>query len=119
MDAAFVISMVCLTRKIIDGHQVELPDAWLRKGFPWEVQRLDKAVNVRFGGNAYMEAEPDGSLKCIHEGYMNVRAVPYDVPILGYRNDTVNTLRLWKAEYTREDVFSAASLRRCASRCAL
>jgi starch phosphorylase len=48
--------------------------------------------------------EPDGSLKCIHEGYMNVRAVPYDVPILGYRNDTVNTLRLWKAEYTREDV---------------
>lgn len=91
-------------QKIIDGHQVELPDAWLRKGFPWEVQRLDKAVNVRFGGNAYMEAEPDGSLKCIHEGYMNVRAVPYDVPILGYRNDTVNTLRLWKAEYTREDV---------------
>ena len=91
-------------QKIVDGQQVELPDVWLRKGFPWEVQRLDKAVNVRFGGDAYMEAQPDGSLKCQHKNYMNVRAVPYDVPILGYRNDTVNTLRLWKAEYTREDI---------------
>jgi starch phosphorylase len=88
----------------VDGQQVELPDVWLRKGFPWEVQRLDKAVNVRFGGDAYMEAQPDGSLKCQHKNYMNVRAVPYDVPILGYRNNTVNTLRLWKAEYTREDI---------------
>ena len=91
-------------QRIVDGQQVELPDVWLRKGFPWEVQRLDKAVNVRFGGDAYMEAQPDGSLKCQHKNYMNVRAVPYDVPILGYRNDTVNTLRLWKAEYTREDI---------------
>ncbi|MCH4157123.1 MAG: glycogen/starch/alpha-glucan phosphorylase [Acidaminococcaceae bacterium] len=91
-------------QKIVDGQQVELPDVWLRKGFPWEVQRLDKAVNVRFGGDAYMEAQPDGSLKCQHKNYMNVRAVPYDVPILGYRNNTVNTLRLWKAEYTREDI---------------
>lgn len=91
-------------QRIIDGQQVELPDAWLRKGFPWEVQRLDKAVNVRFGGDAYMEKQPDGSLKCIHKDYMNVRAVPYDVPVLGYQNATVNTLRLWKAEYSREDV---------------
>lgn len=92
-------------QRIIDGQQVELPDAWLRDGFPWEVKRADKAVYVRFGGNAYMRPGKNGNLECVYEKFESVRAVPYDVPVPGYRNHTVNTLRLWKAEYTREGMY--------------
>ena len=92
-------------QRIVDGQQVELPDAWLRDGFPWEVKRADKAVYVRFGGNAYMRPGKDGRLECVQEAFETVRAVPYDVPVPGYRNHTVNTLRLWKAEYTREGMY--------------
>ena len=92
-------------QRIIDGQQVELPDAWLRDGFPWEVKRADKAVYVRFGGNAYMRPGKNGNLECVDEKFESVRAVPYDVPVPGYRNHTVNTLRLWKAEYTREGMY--------------
>lgn len=91
-------------QRIMDGQQVELPDNWLANGYPWEVKKVDKAVNVRFGGNAYMRPTDDGELEAVHEKYSAVRAVPYDVPIIGYRNNTVNTLRLWRAEYSREDV---------------
>lgn len=97
-------------QKILDDQQVELPDNWLVNGYPWEVKRVDKAVNVRFGGNAYMRPTEDGDLECIHEKYSSVRAVPYDVPIIGYQNDTVNTLRLWRAEYSREDLYRELSL---------
>jgi glycogen phosphorylase len=92
-------------QRIVDGQQVELPDAWLRDGFPWEMKRADKAVYVRFGGNAYMRPGKDGHLDCVYEAFESVRAVPYDVPIPGYHNHTVNTLRLWKAEYTREGMY--------------
>ncbi len=92
-------------QRIIDGQQVELPDAWLRNGFPWETKKSDKAVDVRFGGHAYMRPGKGGTLVCVHEHYNTVRAVPYDVPVLGYQNHTVNTLRLWKAEYTRENMY--------------
>lgn len=92
-------------QRIIDGQQVELPDAWLRNGFPWETKKPDKAVDVRFGGQAYMRPGRGGTLVCVHEHYNTVRAVPYDVPVLGYQNRTVNTLRLWKAEYTRENMY--------------
>lgn len=92
------------TQRIVDGQQVELPDNWLVNGYPWEVKKVDKAVNVRFGGNAYMRETEDGTLEAVHEHYSAVRAVPYDVPIIGYHNNTVNTLRLWRAEYSREDV---------------
>ena len=92
-------------QRIIDGQQVELPDAWLRNGFPWEIKKPDKAVEVRFGGQAYMRPGKSGTLVCVHEHYNTVRAVPYDVPVLGYQNRTVNTLRLWKAEYTRENMY--------------
>ncbi len=85
-------------QKIVGGQQVEVPDAWLRDGFVWEYRKPDKAVNVRFGGNAYMKQKPDGSLELVHEGYTEVLAVPYDVPIVGAGNHTVNTLRLWNAE---------------------
>ena len=93
-------------QRIVDGQQVELPDAWLRNGFPWEIKKADKAVDVRFGGEAYVRPGKDGKLVCVHEHYNTVRAVPYDVPVLGYQNRTVNTLRLWKAEYTRENMYN-------------
>jgi starch phosphorylase len=92
-------------QRIVDGQQVELPDAWLRDGFPWETKRSDKAVYVRFGGNAYMRPGSRGTLECVHEKFSSVRAVPYDVPVPGYHNHTVNTLRLWKAEYTTESLY--------------
>ena len=89
-------------QKIIKGNQVEIPDNWLANGFEWEYRKADKAVNVKFNGNAYMKEEEDGSLSLVHEDYMTVMAVPYDVPIVGFRNNTVNTLRLWNAEVNRD-----------------
>lgn len=85
-------------QKIIDDNQVEIPDNWLRNGFAWEYRKSDKEIDVRFGGNAYMKEQEDGSLSAVHEGYNCVSAVPYDVPIVGYHNRIVNTLRLWSAE---------------------
>ena len=89
-------------QKIVDGLQVELPDRWLRDGFVWEYRKPDKAVNVRFGGNAWMRPRPDGSLELVHEGGTTVMAVPYDVPIVGANGKTVNTLRLWNAELNKD-----------------
>ena len=89
-------------QKIVDGNQVELPDKWLRDGFAWEYRKPDKAVNVRFGGNAYMQEQPDGSLRLVHEDYITIMAVPYDVPVVGAKNNTVNTLRLWNAEVDKD-----------------
>jgi len=89
-------------QKIIDGNQVEIPDNWLKNGFAWEYRKPDKAVDVKFYGNAYMKEMPDGSLKLVHENPMVVMAVPYDVPIVGYHNNTVNNLRLWNAEVNRD-----------------
>lgn len=91
---------------IVDGQQVELPDTWLQDGFPWETKRSDKAVHVRFGGNCYMRPDGKGGLECVHEGYSSVLAIPYDVPVPGYRNHTVNTLRLWQAEYAPDGILS-------------
>ncbi len=89
-------------QKIIDGNQVEIPDNWLRDGFAWEYRKPDKAVDVKFNGHAYMKEMEDGSLKLVYENPMTVMAVPYDVPIVGYHNNTVNTLRLWNAEVNRD-----------------
>ncbi len=89
-------------QKIIEGNQVEIPDNWLKDGFVWEYRKPDKAIDVKFNGNAYMKSCPDGSLELAYEDYMSVMAVPYDVPIVGYRNNTVNTLRLWNAEVNRD-----------------
>ena len=89
-------------QKIIEGNQVEIPDNWLKDGFVWEYRKPDKAIDVKFNGNAYMKEMADGSLKLVHEDYMSVMAVPYDVPIVGYKNNTVNTLRLWNAEVNRD-----------------
>lgn len=89
-------------QKIVDGNQVEIPDNWLKNGFAWEYRKPDKAIDVKFNGNAYMKKMEDGSLKLVYENPMTVMAVPYDVPIVGYHNNTVNTLRLWNAEVNRD-----------------
>ncbi|WIW70838.1 glycogen/starch/alpha-glucan phosphorylase [Anaerosinus gibii] len=96
------------TQKIVENNQVELPDGWLQNGFVWEFRKADKAVEVRFKGNAYMK-DVDGKLECVHENYYKVSAVPYDVPIVGYKNNTVNTLRLWNAEVVLNSDFEEIS----------
>lgn len=89
-------------QKIIDGYQVEHPDNWLKHGNMWEFRKADKAVEVRFWGNVTSRIE-QGCQVFHHENYRAVEAVPYDIPICGYQNDTVNTLRLWSAEVGRTD----------------
>jgi starch phosphorylase len=87
---------------------VELPDNWLRESNAWEIRKSEKAVVVNFGGNVRWEKDGDGQPKIVHENCESVLAIPYDTPILGYRNKTVNTLRLWSAE-TLNDDFNFAS----------
>ncbi|MFD2116648.1 glycogen/starch/alpha-glucan phosphorylase [Paenibacillus yanchengensis] len=85
-------------QRLINGYQVELPDDWLIKPYPWEKRRADEAIQIEFGGKAYLQQRADGSLACIYEQTDKVLAVPYDIPIVGYHNEVVNTLRLWSAE---------------------
>ncbi|MCB2292964.1 glycogen/starch/alpha-glucan phosphorylase [Clostridium algoriphilum] len=89
-------------QKIEGGYQVEVPDNWLRNGNAWEIRKESKSVEVRFGGQVHLSDE-DGVIKVIHKNYEVVKAVPYDTPVKGYKNDTVNTLRLWSAETMEED----------------
>lgn len=84
-------------QKIVNGYQAELPDNWLKEGNTWETRRADRAVLVKFGGNVRVEHK-NGKMVFIHENYDPVLAVPYDTPIIGHHNNTVNTLRLWNAE---------------------
>lgn len=84
-------------QKIVEGHQVELPDNWLQRGNVWEERRADKAVDVRFWGHVEVK-EQDGRTVFHTVDYERVRAVPYDVPVIGYGDGQVNTLRLWSAE---------------------
>lgn len=95
-----------------NGHQVEEPDTWLRQGFPWEIKRTDFSRTIKFGGRSTTRTDKEGR---IWHGWIDthdVLAVPYDVPIPGYRNDVVNTLRLWSASATDEfdlEEFNAGS----------
>ena len=89
-------------QKIVQGNQVEIPDNWLKDSFVWAFRKPDKAIDVKFCGHAYMKAQEDGSLELAYEDYRQVMAVPYDVPIVGYRNNTVNNLRLWNAEVEKD-----------------
>ncbi len=82
----------------MDGYQVELPDDWLHHGNVWETRRDNKSCLVQFGGNVWLQPQPDGSLQPQYENTDDVLAVPYDVGIVGYHNDITNTLRLWSAE---------------------
>ena len=85
-------------QKIVDGYQVEVPDNWLKHGNPFEVKREEYACSVKFGGYIRWEKDETGRDKFVHENYQEVRAVPYDLPIVGYGNNVVNTLRIWDAE---------------------
>ncbi|KMK75648.1 glycogen/starch/alpha-glucan phosphorylase [Alkalihalobacillus pseudalcaliphilus] len=84
-------------QKMVDGYQVELPDYWLNDDYMWETKRSEKAVEVHFGGHVTLEKK-DNQYTVHHQNYERVLAVPYDVPIVGYETDAVNTLRLWSAE---------------------
>jgi len=84
-------------QKIVDGYQVELPEQWLRHGNVWEVRKPDEAVEISFWGSIETAVD-DGTLSFRHVADQKVLAVPYDMPVVGYRVDTVNTLRLWNAE---------------------
>jgi starch phosphorylase len=96
-------------QKIVDGYQVELPEQWLRHGNVWEVRKPDEAVEISFWGTIETNYDNNG-LSFKHVGAEKVLAVPYDMPVVGYHVDTVNTLRLWNAEPTsfgpNQDVLS-------------
>ena len=86
-------------QKIKDGYQVEVPDNWLKEGNPFEIRREEYAKEVRFGGNIRFEKDPEtGKAKFVQENYESVLAIPYDMPIVGYGNHVVNTLRVWDAK---------------------
>ena len=85
-------------QKIKDGFQVEVPDNWLKDGYPFELRRPEHACEVKFGGYVRAEAGENGRTRFIQEGYQSVNAVPYDMPIIGYGNNVVNTLMIWDAE---------------------
>ena len=90
-------------QKIKDGYQVETPDNWLKDGNPFEVRRDEYAKEVRFGGHIRVEKDPKtGRDMFIQENYESVLAIPYDMPIVGYGNSIVNTLRIWDAKAITE-----------------
>ena len=84
-------------QKIEDGYQVEVPDEWLKHSYPFELKRPEYACEVKFGGYVKVE-NVDGKDKFVQTDYNSVRAIPYDMPIVGYGNGIVNTLRIWDAE---------------------
>jgi len=99
-------------QKMQNGYQVEEPDPWLRNGFPWEIERSELTRTIRFGGRTTVIKEPDGARRHAWVDTRDILAVPYDIPIPGYRNGVVNTLRLWSAEATDEfdlEEFNAGS----------
>ena len=85
-------------QKIEDGYQVEVPDEWLKNGNPFELRRPEYAKIVKFGGYVDIEVDEKGKNHFIQKGYQSVRAVPCDLPIVGYGNNVVDTLRIWDAE---------------------
>ena len=94
-------------QKIEDGYQKEVPDNWLKNNYPFEIKRPEYTHEVRFGGYVRSEVDENGKTNFIHEGYNAVIAVPYDMPIVGYDNNVVNTLMIWDAE--PKEVFSLDS----------
>lgn len=89
-------------QKIISGCQVEFPDEWLKLGNPWEIARPEYTVKVQFYGKVYTFTDEHGRLRIKWKDTQNVLAMPYDTPVPGYKNDVVNTLRLWSARGTEE-----------------
>ena len=90
-------------QKIVNGHQVEVPDNWLKEeSYIWETVRPNKASIVKFGGNVDL-VEKNGKIKAIHKNYIPVVALPFGIPIIGYKNEYINTLRLFKSDVPRKD----------------
>lgn len=85
-------------QQIVEGFQVEVPDNWLKNGYPFEMKRPEYCYEVRFGGHVRMEMREDGNMDFIHEDYQAVNAVAYDLPIVGYNNHVVDTLIIWDAQ---------------------
>lgn len=85
-------------QEIRDGYQVEVPDNWLKDGNPFELRRPEYAKEVKFGGYVTVRTDENGRNYYVQEGYQSVRAVPYDLPVIGYGNGIVNTLRIFDAE---------------------
>ena len=85
-------------QKIENGFQIETPDNWLKDGNPFEMKRAEYAVEVKFGGHVGIKKDKDGKEHFIQENYQSVKAVPYDLPVVGYNNNVVNTLCIWDAE---------------------
>ncbi|SJN40676.1 Glycogen phosphorylase [Marinilactibacillus psychrotolerans 42ea] len=90
-------------QKFVDGYQVELPEYWLRNQNVWETRNDQSSYIVRFGGNAWLEMDHQGHLIPKYEDTLNVLAVPYDTPMVGYRTKKINNLRLWSAEIPVEE----------------
>ena len=90
-------------QKIEDGYQIEVPDNWLKNGNPFEIRRPEYATEVKFGGYVRVEYDQEKQRNYfVHEGYQSVLAVPYDMPVVGYGNNVVDTLRIWDAEAINE-----------------
>ena len=90
-------------QKFVNGYQVEVPDNWLTQGgYVWETVRPNKAIVVKFEGNVSL-VEKDGRLEVNHTDYVPIMAMPYDIPIIGYKNSMINTLRLFKSEILNRD----------------
>ncbi|BBF44520.1 glycogen phosphorylase [Lachnospiraceae bacterium KM106-2] len=85
-------------QKIENGYQIEVPDHWLKNGNPFEMKRAEYSVEVKFGGYVRIIKDDRGKERFVQENYSSVLAVPYDIPVLGYGNNVVNTLRIWDAE---------------------
>jgi len=99
-------------QRLENGQQVEEPDPWLREGYPWEIERIERARTIKFGGRTTCTRDSLGKVSFGWVDTHDVLAIPYDLPIPGYRNDVVNTLRLWSAAATDEfdlEEFNAGS----------
>jgi len=89
-------------QEVINGYQIEEPDHWLRDGNPWELERPEYSLRVHFGGRTEFYRDENNDLRVRWVDTHDVLAVPYDIPVPGYRNNTVNSLRLWKSTATDE-----------------
>ncbi|MBS4175965.1 glycogen/starch/alpha-glucan phosphorylase [Lederbergia citrea] len=85
-------------QRIIHGNQIELPDYWLNDHYAWETRKEEEAICIHFHGDVHMFKKNDGTLEFKYENTDKVMAIPYDIPVVGYKNDVINTLRLWSAE---------------------
>ena len=99
-------------QRIENGYQVEEADSWLREGFPWEIERIEYAQTIKFGGRSDVQIDEQGRSRHVWIDTNDILAIPYDIPVPGFENDVVNTLRLWSAAARDEfdlDEFNAGS----------